>query len=208
MMTQFVAATCPPEVGYLGMFRASGGANILYPPMNWQLLIFAIAALVVLGADRTGLADEMLTSKTGNLQIRVPENFDEAPPVKPAVKIQAIDDAEHSVIMVLSEPKAGFSDVQAYGQTVRDQMLAKLRDGQSDGGRIFALNKLPAIVFEITGIGTNGLRMAFLLTVIETDSRYNQVIGSCLRTDFERHKATFASIARTLKETEREHHEK
>ena len=42
--------------------------------------------------------------------------------------------------------------------------------------------------------------MAFLVTIIQTDTRFNQVIGSCLRSGYADNKEQFAEISETLKE--------
>jgi len=44
------------------------------------------------------------------------------------------------------------------------------------------------------------LRVAFQVTIIQTETRFNQVIGSCLRAQYNDHKEQFTKVARTLKE--------
>ena len=57
-----------------------------------------------------------------------------------------------------------------------------------------------AIRYEITGISTGGLRMAFFVTIVQTETRFTQVIGSCVRAQFSDRKEEFENIATTLKE--------
>jgi sugar phosphate isomerase/epimerase len=52
------------------------------------------------------------------------------------------------------------------------------------------------------------LRVAFQVTIIQTETRFNQVICSCLRAHFNDHKEQFANAAKTLKEVHAKPEEK
>jgi hypothetical protein len=142
----------------------------------------------------------ILTSRDGRIQLHVPDGYSERTPPKAVISLEALNYAESATILVISEGQSQFDSLQAYGEIIRQMMLDKLKDAQSDSGIKLQISGNPAIRYEITGISSGGLRMGFLVTIIQTETRFTQVIGSCVRAQFSDRKDEFAKIAATLKE--------
>ena len=58
----------------------------------------------------------------------------------------------------------------------------------------------PVLRYEITGTISNGLGIGYLLTVVETEGRFNQVLGWSLRSEFPNAKQELADLANGLHE--------
>jgi len=142
----------------------------------------------------------VLTSRDGRIKLQVPDGYAERTPPKAVISLEAVNEAESSTILVISESQTQFDSLQAYGEIVRQMMIDKLKDAQVDAGQKLQVSGNPAIRYEITGISSGGLRMAFLLTIIQTDTRFTQVIGSCIRSAFSDRKQEFENITATMKE--------
>ena len=69
-------------------------------------------------------ADQTLTSRDGRVQLQVPDGFSEKAPSKSDIKIQAVDSAG-TTLMVISESQSEFASLREYGDIVRDQMLGQ-----------------------------------------------------------------------------------
>ena len=156
--------------------------------------------LLVSCSGLSARAGETLTSKDGRVQIQLPEGYSEKTPPKPTIKIEAVDGGAGATLLVISENQKDFASLAEYGEIVRGQMMERLKDPQGNAGEKLEIGDHPAIRYEITGISSNGMRMAFLVTVIQTETRFNQVVGSCMRVNFADHKADFVKVAETLKE--------
>jgi hypothetical protein len=141
-----------------------------------------------------------LISRDGRIKLQVPDGYAERTPPKAVINLEAVNEAEAATILVISESQRQFDSLQAYGEIVRQMMTDKLKDAQADAGMKLQVGGNPAIRYEITGISSGKLRMGFLLTIIQTETRFTQVIGSCLRVEFSDRKQEFANIAATLKE--------
>jgi hypothetical protein len=159
-----------------------------------------LALIFLIAASRFAAAQATLTSKDGRVQIQVPGGYAQKTPPKPVIKIEAVDEPAGATILVISESQRQFASLAEYAERVRDQMTSRLKDPQSDAGEKLQSGGNPAIRYEITGISSNGMRMAFLVTIVQTETNFNQVIGSCLRGTLADHRAEFEKAAETVKE--------
>jgi hypothetical protein len=167
------------------------------------LILLAMASLAGaswLVAEEEEVQPNILRSKDGRIQIELPRSYAEKPPSNATIQIQAVDDAKLSTVLVISEDQAQFESFEQYSEVVRGKMSENLRDSQVDIGVKCEIAGHHAVRYEITGISSNGLRLGFLVTLIQTDTRYNRVIESCLRTRFADRREEFVKIAANLKE--------
>ena len=172
-----------------------------------ELFLILIALASFAGAQSAAFAEEeehppnIMRSKDGRIQIGIAIQLHwKKSPSKSTIHIQAVDEAKSSTVIVISENQSRFDGLEQYSRIVREKMCQNLRDPQADRGEKIEVAGHSAVRFEITGISSNGLRMGFLLTIIQTETRFNQVIGCCLRTRFADRKDEFVKIAANLKE--------
>ena len=168
----------------------------------WNLKFAFVAVIVFFGVARGVLGAEptTLTSGDGRIQIQVPDRYGERTPSKKEIAILAVNTADETTVLVISDRQSQFDSLAAYAELVRQRMTDKMKDFQANAGEKLELNGNPAIRYEITGISPGGLRMAFQVTIIQTATRFNQVIASSLRTRFADFKEEFAKVAASLKE--------
>ena len=164
--------------------------------LKWiGILLLSLLSCAALAAEPS-----TLTTRDGRIQVQLPDGYDPKTPPRKEIQLEATNDAEGTTILIISESQREFDSLQAYAELVRQAMTARLKDPQADAGEKLELNGNPAIRYEITGISTNGLRMAFQVTIIQTETRFSQVIGSSLRSRFTDRKEEFAKVAGSLKE--------
>lgn len=174
--------------------------------MQLRLLILQISALIIfltgpglLPTTSRAADTATLTTPDGRIQIQAPDGYSERTPPRKEINLELVNEAEGTTLLIISENQKHFDSLQAYGELVRDTMTRKLKDPQADSGEKLELNGNPALRYEITGI-SNGLRMAFQVTIIQTETRFTQVVGSSLRAQFADHKQEFEKVGKTLKE--------
>jgi hypothetical protein len=169
--------------------------------MNPAPLLWAIALLVLSMLATTTSAAEptVMTTKDGRIQVQLPDGYTEQSPIKKEISLQAVNESKDATIFIISEHQKDFDSLQGYAEIVRGLMLDKLQDGQSDAGEKLELGGNPAIRYEITGL-SKGFRLAYQLTVIQTETRFNQVLASTTRKQFADCKEEFEKVAKSLKE--------
>lgn len=160
-----------------------------------------VSCLTVLTAaaqfDAAGAAALTLTTNDNRIELQLPDSWHQEEPDKPGW-LKASSDNHY--VMVISENKEDFSDIYAYASLVVSQMVAKLKDAKSSDAQKFEIGGRPALRYEITGTVSNGLRISYLLTIVETDQRFTQVLAWSLRSQFAASKDEFARLAEGLRE--------
>jgi hypothetical protein len=162
-------------------------------------LIFFVTGLCLSPAISRAADPAVLTTPDGRIQIQAPDGYAERTPPRKQINLELVNEAGGTTLLIISEDQKHFDSLQAYGELVREMMTGRLKDPQADDGEKLELNGHPALRYEITGI-SNGLRMAFQVTIIQTETRFTQVVGSSIRSQFADHKQEFEKVGKTLKE--------
>lgn len=160
--------------------------------------VLCAALIATLMIARAG--GEQLTSHDDRIQLEIPDDY--APTKTPPAPftLEASSRESNAAVLLLTEPKASHPDLKTAAGAMQQDLLAKLRDGQSDEGKPLAIGECSALRYEITGINAKGRRVAFVVTVIQTQTRYCEVACCCPRAQLADLRKEFNAIADSLKE--------
>lgn len=162
-----------------------------------RLAFCLTATLLAAQFHAAGAAALTLTSSDSRVELQLPDSWHQEEPDKPDW-LKASNDNRY--VMVISENKEDFSDIAAYASIVVSQMLGKLKDGKASDAQKIEIGGRPALRYEITGTVSNGLRISYLLTIVETEQRFTQVLAWSLRSQFAASKDELSRLAEGLRE--------
>jgi hypothetical protein len=142
-------------------------------------------------------AAETLTGADGHIELQLPDGWHGQTPDQPGW-LKASN--QNRYVLVISENKDDFVDINAYGELVTKQMVKRLQGGEASAPQQITVGGRPALRYDIFGTIDNGLRIGYLLTVVETQHRFSQVLGWTLRSEFDTHKDELGALANGLRE--------
>ena len=117
-------------------------------------------------------------SKDGRVAITLPEGWEDAAELPNKVaQIKAKNIAISAFAVVLSEPRDDFVDMtlERYAQIVLDEGKERLRDRHVSEPKKLTVNGYPALQYDITA-STDTVKLVFVRTIIESPTRYNEVV--------------------------------
>lgn len=141
-----------------------------------------------------------LVSKDGRVALNLPAGWTEQP-TDSSERVQATDGTHY--VLVITENKEDFANLRAYTETVRKQMTGRLTDADNTDITELRLGGNPAMRCEIFGTHSSGVRVGFLVTVVETGTRFTQVIGWAARSAYRTDREILASLPEGLEESPR-----
>lgn len=170
------------------------------PTRRVMLIGLVLLAWGGFGAASRAAADTVLHSKDGRLELTVPAQWAERDGLNPSAQIGATNADDHLYVAVISEPKADFDGgVEHYGKMITAAMARKLKGAQLSNPVSLKINGNPAVRYELTG-SFNGIRIGYVVTVVETATRFNQILGWTARSQFDKSKGDLGKLAGGLKE--------
>jgi hypothetical protein len=181
-------------------------AALIYLAATMALFVASVALTMTLGSDPSApvtAADgrsegRTMKSETGAVSVTVPSSWRGELALNEEADIQASDVATESYVAVFVEPKSDFpadTTIIEYTQVSRGNVLASLTGGsQPQAATRLKVNGMPAIRSHLVG-AIEGEQVAYLHTVIETPTRYVQVVTWTLRSNWEQNRETLNRIA-------------
>ena len=103
-------------------------------------------------------------------------------------------------VCVISQEKHGFRDLRTYSGIVKKSMLGRLEASEASGDEAAQVNGRPALRYEITGTGRVGIKVGYVVTIIETETRFNQVLGYTFGSRFPGSRPRLTAVAYGLRE--------
>jgi hypothetical protein len=142
-------------------------------------------------------ADITLKSQDGTLELTVPNGWREAKPAGPAIKIQAMS-GRGSIVMVRVVSREDFTDFKSFANAGVERLKRNMPDADAKVEDI-QINGKPAIRAHIEGTQANGRKRGFLLTFLEADGIFIDVITSANASVFKAEEEALAGLASQLK---------
>jgi hypothetical protein len=157
-----------------------------------RLAVLAAVALVSLPAR----ADMTAKSADGSMELALPNGWHDIKPDGAATKIVAID-GKGSRVAVRVYPKDDFKDVKA----LADFAVNRLKLIDSDGVKTedIQIGGKPAVRISVVGTGPNEMRAGYLITILEGESAYVEVLGRTDASSIARETPVFGAFATALK---------
>jgi hypothetical protein len=162
-----------------------------------MMIKVATAVLGLLVAFAMAAQADTLKSKDGTLQLTVPNGWRESTPLGPAIKIQATS-GRGAVVMVRTVPKEDFVDFKSFANAGVARLKKNMPDAEPKLEDI-KINGMPSIRVSFIGTQANGLRKGYILTFLDVDGMFIDVITSAHASAFEAEKQAMEGMAAQLK---------
>jgi hypothetical protein len=163
---------------------------------NSRLLWVASAALVLVHFP--AYADMIAKSADGSLELALPNGWHDVKPDGPTTKIAATN-GHGSRVVVRVYPKEDFKDAKA----VANFSISKLKLSDDEGVKFedIQVGGKPAVRASVLGTQASGMRAGYLVTVVDNDSTYVELMGRSDASTFAKETPALAAFGAALKTT-------
>lgn len=120
----------------------------------------------------------VLKSTDGKFQLTVPGGWRDAPSLHDSASLKAANGLNEMYVIVISENKIDFADgmnLDKYTDITRTGMMSKLKSPEATPPTKVTIHGIPGRQYLLQGEGQN-VKVAYLITDVETDSHYHQII--------------------------------
>jgi hypothetical protein len=161
-------------------------------------LTVAAATIGLLALAQPVRADITFKSEDGTLEITLPNGWHEAKPGGPEVKIHVA--GQGTRVTVRAHPKEDFKDMKSVANFLVERLKKKVTDGEPKFEDI-KVNGKPAIRATLEGTEPSGLKVGYLITVLDAGANYVSIMGTGNASAFARQKPLLEDLANQLKVT-------
>ena len=148
-------------------------------------------------------ATHELRSTDNSLSLRVPSALKDDPYLSSTALIRASNRADKTFLIVLAESRKDFTDgfdAEQYMKLLIPSIHEHMQETHLVGEEnALQIDHKPARQVALAGV-SKGLKITYLLTVVEGEKTFYQVISWTSSPDFERKRSEFESIARSFRE--------
>jgi hypothetical protein len=159
-----------------------------------MVAVAALVALTFLGASAR--ADSTIKSDDASVQITVPNGWRQTKPLSPAIQIQVTNG--RATILVRVGLKEDYKDLQSFAQVVSQRFTKSFIDAEPKFEDV-QVNGKPAIRVSAMGTQSNGVRRGFVMTCVDTDGRFVEVVGIAAASAFQAEQQLMADMAGRVK---------
>jgi hypothetical protein len=162
--------------------------------MKTGLRLAALAAMAL--ASFPACADMTVKSSDGSMELALPNGWHDVKPDGQSTKIAATD-GKGSRVVVRVYPKDDFKDVKA----LADFAVNKLKLSDNDGVKTedIQIGGKPAVRISVVGTASNEMRAGYLITILEGENTYVEVMGRTDASSFAKETPVFGAFASALK---------
>jgi TM2 domain-containing membrane protein YozV/Tfp pilus assembly protein PilE len=136
-----------------------------------------------------------------HVSIRVPESW-AAKDLLPTAVIGAANLVDENYIVILEDTKADFEDgitLENYSENIQKQLMSNIKNGQIQGvPKDLQVAKMPAQQFVFMGTA-EGIKIAYVVTLIETDKSFYRVLTWTMQSRFEKNKALLQNVSESIR---------
>jgi hypothetical protein len=166
--------------------------------MSIRLTVFAVATIGLLALVQPVRADITFKSQDGTLEITLPNGWHEAKQGGPEVKIHVA--GQGTRVTVRAHPKEDFKDIKSVANFLAERLKKRFTDAEPKFEDVQVKGK-PAIRVILEGTEPSGVKVGYLITVIDAGSMYVSVVGTGNASAFARQKPVLEDLANQLKVT-------
>jgi hypothetical protein len=173
-----------------------------FPPVAWLIVAIMLlggAAMLVQRLAGPG-SPSVLRTPDGRIELELPAGWGRSLLQALPCQISATNPFQLETACVISQKKEGFAGLGTYGELVRKAMLGRLGHSEASEAERVQVNGYSALRFEITGTSRLGIDVGYVNTIVETETRFTQVMGVVLRPQFPDHKVRLGNLAGGLRE--------
>lgn len=164
--------------------------------MKTSLRLAALAAVALVSVP--AYADMTVRSSDGSMELALPNGWHDIKPDGQSTRIAATD-GKGSRVVVRVYPKEDFKDAKA----VADFTVNKLKLADNDGVKTedIQIGGKPAVRISVVGTAANEMRAGYLITIIDSEGSYVEVMGRTDASSFAKESPVFGGFATALKIT-------
>ena len=168
------------------------------------IIVFSLAACGSVSSSPSENADAVkdMTSSDGILQLTVPEGYEETDALNNEVaNLQLMYAAKEQYIMTIFESKIDFSEDMTLDD-FRDAVMQNMQMAESaefSDAESLTINGYDAQQFTMSG-EVSKIKLKYLVTVIETDSGFCQILSWSLQSRYDEAEDVFKQIAESFTE--------
>lgn len=169
------------------------------------IVVFAIMQLVIMATflfDEDNANGFIAKSASKQTQITVPWGWDKDSTLNKDADIGVSSYHDESYVIVLNEKKSDFDSettLEDYCTLVNEVMMEGIDNVEVSKPEEKSINGYDSRQLEIRG-RVEGVDVAYLITFIETDNYYNQIIAWTIDDRYEQNKPVLQEITRSFKE--------
>jgi hypothetical protein len=162
-----------------------------------SIVIVALAGLVAFALPAR--ADTTIKSDDASVEITVPNGWRQTKPLSPAIQIQVTNG--RAAILVRVASKEDYKDLKAFAQSATSRFTERFTDADPPESKFedVQVNGNQAIRVSAKGTQSNGVRRGYVMTFIDTDGMFVEVLGIANASAFQAEQQTMAEMAGRVK---------
>ena len=164
-------------------------------------VFFIIAVAAFMGGCSGFLKDKVLTDDDNNFQISIPSSWATMYNLSDQADIQAGNSIDGKYLMVYIENKedfTGFDDLDGYAALILKNWTSGADDVKAEIHEELTIDGMKAKSFIIND-SDKGRRYRNLVTFVESDTHFVQIVVYCVNSEFDNYLKGFKKITDTFK---------
>ncbi|MFQ3627680.1 MAG: hypothetical protein SNJ81_08915 [Cyanobacteriota bacterium] len=145
---------------------------------------------------------DKLISEDGQTAITLPLGWVKDNELNDRAQLEASNRAEQMYLIVLTQPKAEFRGMQreTYAEITRGYLTRRLEKSEVSGPTpVSQVGGNPAVQYQVRG-SLNNIDVLYLHTVVETPTRFAQILAWTPPADFEKNQPTLQQVNQSFQE--------
>lgn len=145
---------------------------------------------------------DRLISEDGQIAITLPSGWVKDDELNDRAQLEASNRAAQMYLIVLTQPKAEFRGMQreTYAEITRGYLTRRLDKSEVSGPTpVSQVGGNPAVQYQVRG-SLNNIDVLYLHTVVETPTRFAQILAWTPPTDFEKNQPTLQQVIQSFQE--------
>jgi hypothetical protein len=163
--------------------------------MNTRISVMVGLAVLVAFA-LPAHADTTIKSDDASVEITVPNGWRQTKPRSPAIQIQVTNGRAAVFVRVAS--KEDYKDLKSFAEVASSRITKNFTDAEPKFEDV-PVNGKPAIRVSATGTQSNGMRRGYVMTFVDTDGKFVEVVGITGASAFQAEQQSMADMAGRVK---------
>jgi bifunctional DNA-binding transcriptional regulator/antitoxin component of YhaV-PrlF toxin-antitoxin module len=168
-----------------------------------KLAVFALLFCIVVACKQSGSSGQSTTIKSadGKFQLTVPDGWKETSGLHDKARIQAANERDELYVIVLSESKSDSGPditLDKFTDLMRKSLMEKKGATDSAQPEPVTINGNDTRQYELHGTVAN-VKAAFLVSTVETQDHFHQVITWAKETKYDENKATLKRVIESFR---------
>ena len=167
--------------------------------MSIRSAVTAVAVMALVAAFvQAAHADVTFKSQDGTLEITLPNGWHEAKQGGPEAKIHVA--GQGTRVTIREHAKEDFKDIKAVANFLAERLKKRFTDVEPKFSDV-QVNGKPAVRVELEGTEPSGVKVGYLITIVDSGKSYISIAGTGNASAFAKHKQLLSDLPNQLKVT-------